>query len=186
MKKILSLTTALCLCLSMSAQEVNLIKFLGIPVDGYSRDVVEKLKAKGFTKSYVDNNLYGEFNGEDVIVAPVTNNNKVYRIAVGDQSYRDETQIKIRFNNLCAQFDNNSKYIGSGDQSIPESEDISIQIVVYNKQYQAIYFLRPAEPDGKIDFNEHVWFTISKEGYDKYRIWMYYENGYNMANGEDL
>ena len=31
-----------------------------------------------------------------------------------------------------------------------------------------------------------VWFMIDREGYDRYRILMYYDNGYNKANGEDL
>ena len=31
-----------------------------------------------------------------------------------------------------------------------------------------------------------VWFKINREGYDRYRILMYYDNEYNKANGEDL
>ena len=31
-----------------------------------------------------------------------------------------------------------------------------------------------------------VWFTIKEEGYDKYKIIMFYDNEYNNANGEDL
>ena len=31
-----------------------------------------------------------------------------------------------------------------------------------------------------------VWFMISEEEYGKYYITMYYDNGYNRANGEDL
>ena len=31
-----------------------------------------------------------------------------------------------------------------------------------------------------------VWFMISEEEYGKYYINMYYDNGYNRANGEDL
>lgn len=31
-----------------------------------------------------------------------------------------------------------------------------------------------------------VWFMIGNEGYDKYKILMYYDNGYNQASGEDL
>ena len=34
-------------------------------------------------------------------------------------------------------------------------------------------------------FNKSVWFMIS-EMYGKYHIVLYYDNGYNKANGEDL
>ena len=33
--------------------------------------------------------------------------------------------------------------------------------------------------------NKFVWFMIS-ESYSRYSITIFYENGYNMANGEDL
>ena len=34
--------------------------------------------------------------------------------------------------------------------------------------------------------NKIVWFTIVEEFYGSYKIIMYYDNGYNQANGEDL
>lgn len=34
-------------------------------------------------------------------------------------------------------------------------------------------------------FNKSVWFMIA-EMYGKYHIVLYYDNGYNKANGEDL
>ena len=34
--------------------------------------------------------------------------------------------------------------------------------------------------------NKIVWFTIVEEFYGSYKIVMYYDNGYNQANGEDL
>lgn len=33
--------------------------------------------------------------------------------------------------------------------------------------------------------NKLVWFTIAEAG-SEYRLIMYYDNGYNAANGEDL
>lgn len=38
------------------------------------------------------------------------------------------------------------------------------------------------------DANKLVWFMISKNnlGYKKYQLIIYYENGYNEANGQDL
>ena len=97
-----------------------------------------------------------------------------------------EGDIRIRFNTLCGQFENNSKYIGSLDQKISEKEDISIQMGLYNKRYEAHYF--QLLPDGQIDddgYNRVVWFMIDEE-YGRYRILMFYDNVYNQANGDDL
>ena len=83
--------------------------FLGIPVDGYKSEMKQKLISKGFTYDAQNDCFEGEFNGEEVMISIVTNNNKVYRIAVIDKMSRDETNIRIRFNNLCHQFAKNKK-----------------------------------------------------------------------------
>ena len=92
--------------------------------------------------------LEGEFNGRDVNISVVTNNNKVYRIVVRDANSSSETSIKIRFNNLCQQFANNSKYTtpfltSVDDYIIPEDEDISYEMAVNNKRYQASFYQKP-------------------------------------------
>lgn len=79
--------------------------FLGIPVDGTKSDMIQKLKAKGFTYDATYDMLEGEFNGKDVEVLIVTENNKVYRICLIDKNETTESQIKIRFNTLCRQFE---------------------------------------------------------------------------------
>ncbi len=130
-------------------------KFLGIPVDGTRFEVNQKLKAKGFVRNYDATEhagfevLEGEFNGRDVNVYVATNNNKVYRICLADKNKVDETQIKIRFNNLCNQFENNSKYISydSIGYRIPDNEDISYEMSVNNKQYQATFYQKFSESD---------------------------------------
>lgn len=33
---------------------------------------------------------------------------------------------------------------------------------------------------------KHVWFRIFRENDGEYCIWMYYDNEYNKADGEDL
>lgn len=118
----------------------DVTKFLGIPVDGTKAEMIQKLKAKGFTSAGYKDVLEGEFNGEKVNIHIVTDNNKVYRIAVHDQVTRDESQIIIRFNTLCRQFEKNSKYTSiSDDQTIPDTENIYLGIKARNKQYQASY-----------------------------------------------
>ena len=162
-------------------QEKEVTQFLGIPVDGSKTEMIKKLQAKGFQKSEVSD-LEGEFNGQDVYIFVKTNNNKVYRIVVMDKNQIDETNIKIRFNNLCFQFANNPKYISLQDYIIPESEDIGYEMTVNKKRYDAIYYQRPLTSDYD---KRRVWFMIDDDSYC-YRIFMYYDNEYNHANGEEL
>lgn len=202
-------------------QEKDVTTFLGIPVDGTKNEMIQKLKNKGFTYDAKSDILKGEFNGKDVKISVVTNNGKVYRIVVDDANYTDEADIKIRFNNLCYQFKNNSKYWCPTDFTIPEDEDISYEMMVHNKIYQAA--VTQVSKEYIFDFgvkigtgeyteikkddivtkivdtktgkelpsiqeqilNKMVWFTITKF-YGTYGITIYYDNGYNKANGEDL
>ena len=113
MKKLSMLVVLLTMALTTFAQEKDVTKFLGIPVDGTKAEMIAKLKEKGFTQVDYDEDivLEGEFNGTEVYVFVVTNNRKVYRIMVTDKNKRSETDIKIRFNILCQQFSENNKYI---------------------------------------------------------------------------
>lgn len=203
-------------------------QFLGIPVDGSKSEMIQKLKAKGFQYDSEWDCLKGEFNGRDSHIYVVTNNNKVYRIMVKDATGSDETSIKIRFNTLCRQFENNKKYqsVSSESYIIPEDDNISYEMSVNKKRYQASYF---QVPEGGIDstaiaqetqafifskysqeqlsslteeqgqelmtellqymtdklYKRSVWFMIAEQ-YGEYYIILYYDNGYNQANGEDL
>ena len=121
---------------------------MGIPVDGTSSEMVRQLKSKGFTKlTNVKGTdvLAGRFNGVDVHVYISTENGKVSRIMVCDQNDVNETDIKIRFNNLCKQFTNNDKYLSLDDYTIPEDEDISYEMGVKKKRYEAIFYQKPEE-----------------------------------------
>lgn len=130
---------------TMAQKDVT--KFLGIPVDGNKSEMVRQLKSKGFTQHPYpyDDVLTGEFNGRDVNVHIVTNNDKVCRIMVCDANKMDETDIRIRFNVLCEQFKNNSKYLSfSGeDLRLKEDEDISYEMTVHNKRYEAVFYQVP-------------------------------------------
>ena len=241
------------------------IKFLGIPVDGYKSEMIQNLREKGFKHSVIDGEdvLEGEFNGSDVNIYIATYNNKVWRIGVVDAMPRDEYQIKLRFNKLCEQFERNIRYSSlSDDQTIPIDEDISYEMYVNEKRYEATFFQKPDNPNlksgieelmlelnklstnqtdslttkqqieffvqifsvlsaydedtfSKYDkdfFSEYVvedelvraaklllmkvdimsiltkrtvWFTINEHA-GEYYIFMFYDNGYNEASGEDL
>lgn len=186
---------------AMAQREVT--KFLGIPVDGSKTEMIKKLKAKGFRpdpKKIRD--LVGDFNGREVYVSIVTHKNKVWRIALEDVVTSSESQIRIRFNNLCRQFSENPKYMSMTltDQAISEDEDISLQLALNKKQYEAGFIqIQFSEDRGtlasdtkneEMSLNEYlnrvVWFTIKERSYGKYVIVMYYDNEYNKAKGEDL
>ena len=89
--------------------------------------------------------LVGEFNGRQSNISIVENNNKVFRVAVFDATPIDEGQLKIRYNNLITQFENSKgKYYSiTPNERIPETEDISYEIIVHKKQYQATFFYNP-------------------------------------------
>lgn len=143
MKKLSMLVVLLTMALTTFAQEKDVTKFLGIPVDGTKAEMITKLKEKGFTQvEYFDEDvvLEGEFNGQDVYVYVGTNNRKVYRIMVTDKNKRNETDIRIRFNTLCQQFSENDKYISLEDYTIAEDERIYYQMRLRNKRYQAAYY----------------------------------------------
>lgn len=141
MKKLILTLCILVFSVSVFAQN-DVTKFLGIPIDGYKHEMIRKLKRKGFTDHpYKSDVLVGEFNGRDVEVSVVTNNNKVYRIFLMDRYSVNEIDIKIRFNTLCRQFEGNKNYMSFREQqSIPEDEDISYKMQVDNKRYEAVFY----------------------------------------------
>ena len=142
MKRILVLGMALLLTAVAFAQN-NVTRFMGIPIDGTKSAMIQKLKAKGFTYNANEDELSGEFNGKDVYIRVVTNRNKVYRIFVSDAVGSTEGNIKVNFNRLCRQFAQNDKYIPQnvfGEYEIGDDEDISYEMSVHNKRYQAAYY----------------------------------------------
>lgn len=190
MKKLFSILVVCLFTVALHAQDRVVTKFLGIPVDGTKAGMIQKLKAKGF-KSSVDatDALEGEFNGKNVYIRVVTNNNKVYRIMVADKKCVGETDIKIKFNTLCSQFERNNRYRAYLPyQSLSDDEDINYGMTVNKKRYEAVFYQKESMSSETSfdDYMRPVWFKISKFDYDKYYIAIYYDNEYNMADGEDL
>lgn len=156
MKKILlSIIMPLIFSAGLYAQK-DVTKFLSIPVDGSKTAMIQKLKAKGFQYNRTLECLEGEFNGRDVQLRIVTNNNKVWRIVVVDATTSNESDIKIMFNHLCRQFSNNKKYMPAAlsDYSLSDEEDISYEMLVNKKRYEATYYQAPEIVDST---------TIAKE-----------------------
>ena len=212
------LALAMLLCFStMAYAQKEVTKFLGIPVDGSKPAMIEKLKAKGFKYNQRLDYLTGEFNGCDVKVYVLTNNNKVHRIYIIDKVSQNETGIRIRFNNLIRQFNKNTRYIPAylTDPTIDDNEDISYEMSIRNKRYEAAFYQKSTqgikieqEYEKYLETNSLseekaneltkemyatresnskrlVWFMIDGN-YSDYRIYMFYDNEYNHSDGEDL
>lgn len=64
---------------------------------------------------------------------------------LSDVHTRSEADIKIRFNNLVNQFKNNKRYTALADYTLSESEDISYEMTVNNKNYEAAFYQIPDE-----------------------------------------
>ncbi len=159
-----------------SYAQKDVTQFLDIPVDGYKPEMIEKLKSRGFTiNRQVEDILYGEFNGKNVNIFLGTNNNKVWRIAIRDEYSTDATNIKIRFNNLIQQFVNNNRYSTQSDSIIsefiiPKDEDISYEMKVNKKRYEAVFYQKAVKYDSLI--NETALLvakdTLNDEEYDRF------------------
>jgi hypothetical protein len=157
MKQVFLFLVFIFCALAVNAQK-DVTTFLGIPIDGYRTEMFEKLKEKGFSVNpYNSEGLTGEFNGVDVNVYIATNNNKVWRIMLCDANTVDEGNIKIRFNRLCEQFENNQRYISYEDYKLSPEEDISYEMTVHNKKYDALFYQKPLEVDSA---------TLAKEMHD--------------------
>lgn len=166
MKKILSIVILYIFSVALYAQK-DVTQFLGIPVNGNKSVMIQKLKAKGYKSNpYNKDALFGEFNGAKVNIHIVTNNNKVCRIMVSDANTMNESGIKIRFNNLCQQFQNNKKYIpaslSSPDFTLSDDEKISYELLVNNKRYEAAYYQLPANVDSIFASKEMLSVLLSK------------------------
>lgn len=150
-KKIFTTFVFFLISVAVFAQK-DVTQFLGIPVDGYKAEMIEKLKLKGFTISPNDRDiLVGQFNGTNVNIYIVTNNNKVCRIMVSDVVYSNEIDIKVRFNNLLQQFKKNEKYMTASltpeKYIIPDDEKISYEMTVNKKRYEAAFYQLPLRID---------------------------------------
>lgn len=123
------------------------LKFLGIPIDGTEAQFVANLKAKGFTYNTVYESYKGQFNGKPVDVFIHTNHNLVDRVYVAFP-YMTEESIRVEFNRLLAQFNDTGKYMDlSMNEEIPADDDISYEITVNNKRYQASFNYFDSERD---------------------------------------
>ena len=132
---LLTLLPVLCL-----AHDGGPLKFLGIPIDGSELQFSAKLKAKGFTYNTITESYKGQFNGKTVDVYIHTNHNVVDRVCVVFP-LTNEDGIREEYNRLLEQFKNTGKYLDlSMNENIPEDDNISYEISIKNKRYQASFY----------------------------------------------
>ena len=180
MKRFLATFLFVLMTIVVIAQNSNTIKFLDIPVDGTKKEMISKLQAKGYVYDAYSDVLLGEFNGTNVIIYVQTVNNRVWRIGICDANVNnDAANIKIRYNNLFKQLSNNDKYKVLDGSTLGEEENISYEMAVHKKRYEADFTFKDKSIHG------FVWYMIIEE-YGEYGIKMFYENLDNAANGDDL
>ena len=145
MKRIFIMMIAMTISFAAFAQNKDVTTFLGIPVDGTASSMKQKLVSKGFVPKKMGDLewLEGEFNGTDVRVRIFTNKNKVYRILLADKNTVDEAQIKIRFNNLVKQFENNKRYTWFYPYTLSDEVNISYGMTVDKMNYDAYFYQVP-------------------------------------------
>lgn len=139
MKKAILITLLACFSVVCMGQNEGALTFLGIPIDGTEAQFTAKLRKKGFTYNSAYESYKGQFNGKSVDVYIHTNHNLVDRVYVAFP-YNSEEGIRGEFNKLLSQFKDNGKYVDlSMNTEIPSDEDISHEISVNKKRYQASY-----------------------------------------------
>lgn len=144
------------------AMKSDVTTFLGIPVDGTVLSMKQKLIAKGFKQD--SNMLSGQFNGQDVYLSIVANKGKVWRVAVINKTPVSEAQIKLQFNALVRQFKNSAKYdnVEEYNPTIDESEDISHEMLVNNKEYEAHFYQKSRIEGDSIKWKEQFKLSLLK------------------------
>ena len=82
---------------------------------------------------------------------------------VCDRYQQDEVNIRVRFNKLCQQFLDNKKYMSAGEKiKIPESENISYEMMVNIKRYEASFWQLSEQQDSITRQNEIDHILLSK------------------------
>lgn len=79
-----------CIFVTVQSFSQNTIKFLGIPVDGTKKEMIAALEDKGYEYNSLTEFLEGEFNGVDVMISVQTVNNRVWRLAIMDETTSTE------------------------------------------------------------------------------------------------
>ena len=137
------------------------IKFLDIPVDGKKTEVIAKLILKGFQYDRANDCLEGVFNGKESTLFIHENNGKVDRIMVFNVF--PIALAKNEFNTLLKQFQSDEKYVSSAENSpISEEENISYELRVNGKSYNAAFYPDPFVEGGDKGYQDYIANTAAR------------------------
>ena len=138
-KRIIAFFALIMICMPCLCKDDNILTFLEIPIDGYKHSFERELKWKGFSYNNSKKCYEGQFNGMSSFVYVSSYHNRVDRILVLFPDI-EENYLRIQFNSLLTQLQNNDKYLSStNNEEIPADEDISYQISVNHKRYIASF-----------------------------------------------
>ncbi len=193
------------LTLSLNAQDNNVIKFMGIPVDGPKSEIIDKLMEKGFVPEQVEIDLEkaendvlraggelnegrirerdgsyfmkGSFDGKRCTLVIMSYKSNVYKIIVAfEDSYKNKIQAFTSFNYYAELL--NNKYYNEHNfyRPLDFSDELKLDADLMNA-----FFVEQNEGIGMITL--HITYPTSNL---EYHIILEYVNSNNMPNGEDL
>lgn len=190
------------LTLSLKAQD-NVMKFMGIPIDGPKSEMIDKLQKKGFAPKQIEIDLenaenevirlggdipegkvrerdgeyfmIGNFDGKRCTIVLFSYKSKVYKICVFlDNSYRKKTDAFYVFNYYAEKLQ--EKYYD--DDNYYKPLDYSYELD-FDADYNNMFFDK--HNNGGIIL--HITYPIVNM---EYHVFLEYINVMNMPNGEDL
>ena len=174
MRKLFILFAAAMMAVGVMAQS-NVTRFADVPVDGTIENMIQKLKAKGYSYNSTTKNFTGEFFGtKTTINIGANSHNKVWRVAMTDKEYCTADEVRVRYNNIMRKFLNNANYQAIGrTRLIPDKEDIFWSMGENGKNYTAVFVQKSA--DGKFHQTNQVWFSIY-EFFGNFYMVFFYDN----------
>ena len=200
-------TLLMLLTLSLNAQNDNVMKFMGIPVDGTKSEMINKFQEKGFAPDQVlidlenaqnevirqggeipegrirerdgEYFMHGYFDGKDSKVIVVSYNNKVYLVMVVIDSPYTELNAKIQFNLYVEQLSKKYKLFYNFGEDIID-EDMTMPFDNLIKAIFTTAYDESDKPHGMITLE------MSHPRYKEFYLAFRYYNMDNFPNGEDL
>lgn len=195
------------LTLSLKAQD-NVMKFMGIPIDGSKSEMIDKLQRKGFAPEQVEVDLenaqnevvrlggeipegkvrerdgnyfmHGYFDGKSCKLIIVSYNNIVYQIMVAFESSYKELDAKVQFNTYVDQLGKKYTNPTKYDFSIDLDSDLSMPFENNIHAFFTAVYDEFDKPHGMVSME------MSHPRYKEYYILLRYYNIDNWPNGEDL
>lgn len=167
------LTSLVCALISaMSLAQSDVTKFLGIPVDGSVEEMVRKLEAKGFKKTYPydesrSNFFTGNYDGDRNAKIILFSNREgiVYQIRViKEEQIFNSNLAKYKYNSLVHRFSEKWTYFSANGSEIPEEEDIDEEFRE-GKSYYSAFFIQL--PDSLLKVGKTIYDADSKPNSDK-------------------